>query len=837
MLETTITPLIAITMLVCYNCFVANSVIFLWRYFMSNNENQDSRKKKKAKRTFSLYRFLRFIILLLLFIVLVGSSVALGTAYAWIKEAKPLNVDELFDLNQTTYIVDKNDVVIDKLHANENRSMVSLNQIPKNLQNAFIAIEDKRFEKHNGIDPYRILGALKADLKSGKPSQGGSTITQQLIKNIYLTPDKLVKRKVIEMYYALQLERRLTKDQILEAYLNTIALGHNVAGVKEAALYYFGKDLDQLTLAECAMIAGITKNPSLYSPYLNFEKSNERKELILKEMLNQGYISQSEYDEAMKQEIKLSKVQREVETTYFSDMIIKDVIETLQEKLGYTEEEAEMKLFNGGLKIIATIDTNIQGIVEETFKNTKLFPPSKEDANGVLQPEAAVVVIENGTGEIKAVLGGRSEKVRRGLNRATQSLRQPGSTIKPLAVYAPALDNGYTTATVIDDAPVAYGNFKPRNYSRNFSGLVPVRYGIQQSLNIVAVKIVQDIGIERSIDYLKRFGISTIVTRNDNKRTNDEGLGPLALGGLTRGVKPIEMAAAYSVFPNKGIYIKPISFTKILDKDGNVIYENKPLKEKVLSEQVSYLMVDIMKGVVKGGTGTAAALPKMPVAGKTGTTSDTLDAWFIGYSPYYTTAVWLGHDEPKPLNFTGGSYPARIWKAIMEPMHKNLRPKDFERPNGLVSVEVCTVSGKRPSELCALDPRGSTIRTELFIKGTEPPVESVCDVHVIKEVCTESNKLATPYCPAPLVQSKVFIQRTEPFVPQPGDKLPADFIYEAPTEYCDIHTNPETGDGITTDDGSTPKDDGIPQDDSTPKDDEIPKDDMLTPLPEDGTNP
>jgi penicillin-binding protein 1A len=761
---------------------------------MSENETKTPRKGKKKKRTFSLNRFLKFVILSLLLIILVGGSVGLGTAYAWVKSARPLNVDELFDLNQTTYIVDKNDKLIDKFYANENRTMVTIDKIPQDMQDAFIAIEDKRFEKHNGVDPYRVMGALKADLKTGELSQGGSTITQQLIKNIYLTPDKKWKRKVVEMYYALQLERRFTKDQILEAYLNTIGLGHNVAGVKAAALYYFGKELDQLTLAECATIAGITRYPSAYSPYINFAKSMERKELILKEMLGQGFITQSEYDDASRQEIKLAKVQKEVETTYFSDMIISGVIDTLQEKIGLSKEEAEIKLFNGGLKIIATIDTEMQGIVEEAFKNTKLFPESKEDTNGILQPESAVIIIENGTGEIKAVMGGRSEKVRRGLNRATQSLRQPGSTIKPLASYAPALDNGYTVGTVIDDSPVAFGNYKPRNYSNNFKGLVTVREAIQHSTNVIAVKIVQDIGVERSLEYLKKFGITTMVTRTDNKNTNDEGLAQLALGGVTKGVKPIEMAAAYSVFPNKGILIKPISFTKILDKDGNVIFENKPEKSKVLSEQVAYLMVDIMKGVVRGGTGGAAALSKMPVAGKTGTTTKNVDAWFTGYSPYYTTSVWIGHDEPKPMNFTGGKYPAMIWQNVMEEIHKNLKVKDFERPGGLVSADICIVSGKKPSELCALDPRGSMVRSELFIKGTEPGPESICDVHVIKDVDIETGKLATPYCPSALVQAKVFIQRIEPFIPLPDQKqVPLDFIYEAPTELCDKHTEPVIG--------------------------------------------
>ncbi|HNU79620.1 MAG TPA: PBP1A family penicillin-binding protein [Bacillota bacterium] len=734
---------------------------------MSENETNSPKKKKKKKRTFSVGRFLRFIILLLLFIILVSGSIALGTAYSWVKAARPLNVDELFDLNQTTYIVDKNDKLIDKLHANENRTIATLDQIPEYLQNAFIAIEDKRFREHRGIDLYRIFGALKADLASGEFSQGASTITQQLIKNVYLTPDKKWKRKVVEMYYALQLERRFLKDQILEAYLNTIALGHNVAGVKEAALYYFGKELEQLTLAECATIAGITQYPSLYSPYLNFEKSMGKKEIVLEEMLVQGLISQEEYDEAMKQEIKLSKVEKEVETTYFADMIISDVTETLQKELGLSKEEAQIKLFNGGLKIIATIDTEIQNIVEETFKNTKLFPESEEDANGILQPEAAVIIIENGTGEIKAVMGGRSEKVRRGLNRATQSLRQPGSTIKPLAVYTPALDNGYTAGTVIDDAPVIFGNFKPRNYSNNFKGLVTAREALQNSTNVVAVKILQDVGIQRSIEYLKKFGITTIVTREDNGITNDESLSPLALGGVTNGVKPIEMAAAFSVFPNKGIYIKPISFTKILDKNGNVIYENKPYKDKVISEQVAYLMVDLMRGVVRGGTGGNAALSKMPVAGKTGTTTKNVDAWFTGYSPYYTASVWIGHDEPKPMNFTGGSYPAKLWKAVMEEIHKNLEVKNFEKPGGLVSVSICTVSGKRPSELCALDPRGTRVRSELFIKGTEPDAETICDVHVIRDACTDSKKLATEFCPAPSVQSQVFIQRIEPFIPEP----------------------------------------------------------------------
>lgn len=763
-----------------------------------NKPNSDKPKKKKNKK--SIGRIIKTAVIAVLLIGLIGSAAAMGTAYSWIKDAEPLDAEEVFNLDQTTYIVDEEDRVIDKLFSNENRSIVPLDEIPKTLQDAFVAIEDKRFYDHNGIDPQRMVGSLIEDIKLGKLAHGASTITQQLIKNVYLYKDKKWKRKIVEMYYAIQLERQFTKDQILEAYLNTIALGHNVAGVQEASLYYFGKDVGDLTLAESAVIAGVTNLPSAYSPYLNYDRSMQRKNLILNEMLKQNMISQDEYDKATAEDIKLSKVEKEVDTTYFADMVLNDVIKAFQDKLGYTKEEANRKVFNGGLKIVATIDTEMQNTLEASFNNTKLFPESKEDENGTLQPQAAMVIIDNKTGEVKAVMGGRDPKVRRGLNRANsdQTQRQPGSSIKPLAVYAPALDNGYSVGTVIDDSPVTFGTYSPNNYDRKFKGLLTIREAIQSSQNVVAVKIVQDIGVQRSAEYLQKFGISTV--QLEGKR-NDMNLPALALGGMTNGVKPIELAAAYNVFPNKGVYTQPISFTKVLDRHGNVLLDNTPEKHKVISEQVAYLMVDIMKGVVRGGTGGNAALSNMPVAGKTGTTSDMKDAWFVGYTPYYTAAVWIGHDMPKKMSFTGGSYPAKLWKAVMQEVHKDLPRKDFERPDGLVSVEICTESGKRPSELCALDQRGATIRSELFIKGTEPPVDSICDIHVIKDVCIESNKLASEFCPPSSVQSKVFTQRLEPL--DPTKQLPADFQYEAPTELCDIHLTPlPSEDGFTEDENS-----------------------------------
>ncbi len=749
---------------------------------MMNSESEQ--KSSKTKKKSSLNKILKTIILILLSIIVIGTLVVLATLFSWLKSAKPLNIEELFNLNLTTYIVDKNDKVIDKVNADENRTMITLDKIPLNLQNAFIAIEDKRFKEHNGIDPYRIIGAVVEDIKTGKLAQGGSTLTQQLVKTVYLSPEKRFKRKIIEMYYSIQLERHLTKNQILEAYLNTIHLGHNIGGVKEASLYYFGKELQDLTLAECAVIAGITQNASLYSPYINFENSMKKKDVILKAMMDQGYISSDEYTNAIKQTIVLTKVQREVETSYFADMVIKDVMQALQSQLGYSQQEAERKLFNGGLKIVSTIDSDIQNIAEEQFKNPKLFPPSAEDKAGNLQPEAAFVIIDHTNGEIKAVMGGRSEKVRRGLNRATQSVRQPGSSIKPLSVYAPALDNGYTVATVVDDAPVTYGNYSPNNSNKTFRGLVTIREGIRSSINVVAVKIVNDLGPSRIVEYLQKFGLTTLETKSNK---NDMNLAALSLGGMTKGVKPIEMAAAYGAIANKGIYIKPISFTKVLDKEGNVILENKLQKNIVISPQVSYLMIDIMKGVITGGTGTKAALKNMPVAGKTGTTTEGKDAWFIGYTPYYTAAVWIGHDEPKAMKYFGGDYPAMLWKAVMQDVHANLPYKNFEKPDGLINVSVCSESGKRPTELCTLDPRGSTVISELFVKGTEPASDEICDIHVVKDICTASGLLASPNCPSSLIQSKVFIQRKTPI--DPNGKLPSDFVYEAPKEVCTLHDN------------------------------------------------
>ena len=517
----------------------------------SDSSGNVSKGKKRRKKTKSFLggTFLLITFAILLFILTAGIT-TMAIVFSWIKSAEPLDVDALFEQNQTTYIVDENDKVIDKLHANENRSYVTIDKIPDNLKNAFIAIEDKRFYEHSGFDMRRMFGALKEDLRSGSTAQGASTITQQLVKNVYLTRDKVLKRKVVEIYYSIQLERQFTKEKILEAYLNTIGLGHNNNGVQTASLYYFGKDVNELNLAECAMMAGITKNPTAYSPYLNFDNANTRKELILSQMKEQGLITPSAYDEAMAYKIKLSKVKREVQTTYFSDMVISDVLDTMEGKLGMSPEEAKLKLYNGGLKIVSTIDLDLQQRTEKIYNTKKYFPPGKNDKYGIMQPQSAFVIIENGTGHIKAIMGGRSTKTLRGLNRATQSLRQPGSSIKPLSVYAPAIDNGYSPGTVFDDAPTSFGSFSPRNYDGRFRGKITIREALKNSINIVACKIVNELGIDKSASYIKKFHISTLIL--EKKKYSDLNLSALALGGVTNGGKTFGNGCCLQCVPEQG---------------------------------------------------------------------------------------------------------------------------------------------------------------------------------------------------------------------------------------------------------------------------------------------
>lgn len=764
------------------------------------NNTVQNRKKKKFKTWKAV--FLAFVL-----IMLVAAGACAGIALAFINTAPQVNVDNFTNLAQTTKIYDKDGKYIESLHGIENRTYVSLSKVKKYTQDAFIAIEDERFREHFGIDIKRIGGALWADIKAGAPEQGASTLTQQLLKNTVLTPKKEVKRKIQEMYLAVKLEEKLSKDQILEYYLNTIFLGGSANGIQAAAEYYFDKDVDQLSIAESALIAGITRWPSRYNPYSNSDKPEiykDRTKTVLAKMLEHEMINGQEYDKAVAEVDGMNETtfkKRKDNTTlkyqWFIEAAIDSVEKDLGVKYGFTKDEIQQKIFSGGLQVYTTLDTKIQEVVDRIGNDEKYYPTLHEEIriwgkDNIIQPQIGIVINDYKTGEIRAILGGRGKQPLKSQNRAADPTyaRQPGSSMKPLAVYGPAFDMGYSPASVLDDTPftpemkAATGGWEPKNFDRKYSGFYTLRDAVKVSKNVVAAKLMLMIGTGNSIQYLKKFGLTTLVLTG---RYNDTGPA-ISLGGLTKGVIPLEMTAAYGVFGNDGVYTEPILYTKVLDSEGNVILEKKPEKHQVISPQAAFMTVDVMRGVVNGGTGSKAHFGPMPAAGKTGTTNEQADAYFVGITPYYSGAIWMGHDKPsigvvKGVNsnrsLTSGET-AEMWGDIMEELHQNLPVKNFDKPAGLVSVSVCKDSGKIATELCAQDQRGSRVVNDIFLEGKVPT--EYCDVHVKAKVDTLNNRLANQYCPLELVKELVFIKR-----PYSVDSSVADSQYQLPTEICDIH--------------------------------------------------
>ncbi|MCF6097026.1 penicillin-binding protein 1A [Thermovorax subterraneus] len=726
----------------------------------------------------------------LIFVFLLSCGSALGLFLYYVKDTPPFDPQKLKP-SETSIVYDSKGNVIAELHGGQNRIPVPLDEIPEHLKEAFIAIEDKNFYKHKGINFKSLIGAVWTDIVTGGYRRGASTITQQLVKNVFLTHEKTLKRKAQEAWLAIQVERHFTKDQILEFYLNHIYFGHSAYGVEAAAQTFFGKSVKDLTLAESAMLAGITKGPSIYSPYINFERAKERQAIVLNEMVDMGFITKEEAEKAKKEEIKLvglENAKADYKAPYFTDFVITQLAEDLQKELGLTESEAYEKIYNGGLRIYTTVDLEIQEAAEKALADPKNYPYTKKDNNGIPQPQAAVVVIDPHTGYIKALVGGREHYKKLGLNRASQSYRQPGSAFKPIVVYTAAIDMGYTAASVIDDSPVSYGNWSPQNYTRDFKGLTTIRKAIADSVNVVAVKVLEKIGVDRGIEYAQKLGIKSLVLEG---RKNDRQLS-IALGGLTKGVSPLELASAYGTLANQGIHVEPIAILKVVDKNGRTLLEHTPTKWTAVSPQVAFIMTDMMRSVITEGTAKRLADFPFPVAGKTGTTSDNKDVWFVGYTPHLVAAVWMGHDEPTPMKGVAGGYqPALIWKQIMTIAHKKLPKVGFPKPAGIEGpIAVCQDSGKIPTELCNNDPRGSRIRYEYFIKGTEP--SEFCDVHVQKLIDITSGLLATPYCPPEQVKQKVFLNRP-PYKTSPDGKIPLDAKYMPPTEYCNLHTQGSSG--------------------------------------------
>nr|WP_312578701.1 transglycosylase domain-containing protein [Sedimentibacter sp.] len=956
-----------------------------------NNKKSNETKSKKKKNRRRRKIIFRSILLVMLIAIIIGGGAIAGMLIGIIKSAPeidPTNV--LTNLTESSVILDENGTVIEQIHdPNENREIVKLSDIPEHLQLAFIAIEDHRFRDHPGIDIQRIFGSLLHNFKVGNATaQGASTITQQLVKNLYLTNEKSWERKIKEMYLAVKIERELSKDQILENYLNTIPLGQSSYGVQTAAYTYFSKDVSELTLAESALLAGAAKSTVQYAPFNRYNLEDiddipendivgyvfigsvqyacvynqdaiDRQHVILDRMLALGWISQDEYDSAMAEDmhVALNPGQTKIEgiSSTSMDYVKEKVIEDLMKTLDMSYEDAESYLYKGGLSITTTIDINMQKSLESSYdnfaklflgvdptgdapiaqnwkyfkwsggsstgsldsalnildengqliyydkknildennslyfnpdeysydenkniiinskkiniysttidvvdcytiddklnfvshsigglnignnyevveqkgnkgsikipnsyieKNPEMFSVGNDDVlripegyffyqeKGTVQPQSATVIMDYRTGKIKAMIGGRDIEGSKTFNRAVDAARQPGSTIKPLSVYLPALNLGYSAAYVLDDLPRYNkdGERWPKNWYEykdvKYWGKVTLRKSIEQSINTNAVTMLETIGVNAAMDSLGALGMinsenpseDTFISPEENPTSNDVNLASLALGGLTKGFSPLAMTAAYGAIANDGIYIEPISYTKVVNNKNELILENIPETHVAVSPEVASLMKDILRTTVNPGLSYRAKLPEsmgIEVAGKTGTTQANGDFWFMGFSPYYVGGIWVGNDNVQ-MKLTGDSgNTARLWSAIMTPIHEGLAPAKFELNKNLIPVQVCSQSGKIPTDLCTHDPRGSQVITEYFIPGTQPT--EPCDIHVKAQVCTSSNLLKSQYCPGNLTVEKIFIKRDYDVDANPYSKGPGfEANYQAKKLYQQI---------------------------------------------------
>lgn len=829
-------------------------------YGRKNAQRQSKKlapKRKTNKRKFAI-TFVKAVFACVLVLGVLG--IIFGGIYtaSLISKCPDIKDVNISPTGFSTTVLDKDGNEIESLASSgANRSYVKLDEIPVDLQHAFVAIEDSRYYTHNGIDMRGIVrAALTGILSGGNFSQGASTITQQLLKNNYFTTwtsensfsDRL-ERKIQEQYLAVQLEKVEDKDTILENYLNTINLGQNTLGVEAASERYFNKSVSELTLSESATIAGITQNPSRYNPISNPKENAKRRKKVLNKMLELGYIKQKQYDEAMDdnvyERIQIANAQNiaSASTSYFVDALTDQVYKDLIEQKGFSESEAYQLLYSGGLTVKSTQDSAIQTICEEEVNNnanyndhvlysfsyrltvtkadgsfenysdqTMLSYYQAQDPNYdinfaseeecdeaieaykkeimqkgdtvaeggetityTLQPQAAISVMDQETGHVVALVGGRGDKTAsKTLNRATNITRQPGSCFKIVGCYAAALDaGGLTLASVQDDCPTNYANGTPlHNYDNRYRGFTTIRDAIISSMNVVTVKNLTQIGTGLGFEYAQALGINTLEPGDNNQS--------LCLGGITNGVTDLELTAAYATIANHGDYNKPVFYTEVLDRQGNVILDNtQNTPKEVLKDTTAWLLTNAMQDVITSGTGGGAGLANMPTAGKTGTTTKNRDTVFAGYTPYYTAAVWGGYDDDTEQTYT--AYAKLIWHSVMERIHQNLPTKDFAQPAGIVTATVCKKSGKLAVEgLCDCDPRGSMVYTEYFDQNNVPT--EYCNHHVRVNICTETGAVANEYCPS--VASNVYIvggsagTEDEPYL----------ISEEALNTQCSVHT-------------------------------------------------
>lgn len=807
--------------------------------------------EKKAAVTILRIFFISF-----LTITLVGFCLVIGIIKGVIDSAPDISEVNIVPSGYATFIYDSDGNQLQKLSApSANRMSVSIDKIPEDLQHAVVSIEDERFYEHNGIDVQGIIRAAFVGISNGFDfTEGASTITQQLLKNNVFTnwmqEDGLLeslKRKIQEQYLAVQLEKELQNKQvILENYLNTINLGAGTYGVQAASRKYFNKDVQDLTLSEASVIAGITQNPYKFNPITHPDYNAERREKVLRHMVEQGYITEEERAEALADDVysriaAAQEIEKQQSTiySYFVDELTQQVVDDLVNKKGYSESQAYQLLYSGGLRIYTTQDPDIQKICDEEYNNPENFPaeveygidwalsvtkadgstvnysqemmaayfrenedpnfdllfPSEEDAqnhvdaykaavmetgdtilaercNFIPEPQSSLTIIDQYTGYVKAIVGGRGKKTASlTLNRATDVKRQPGSTFKILSTYAPALDvKNMTLATVYTDGPTEYTNGRPvQNASNTYRGDVTIRTAIIDSINTVAVQCITDITPQLGIEYLKKFGFTTISDENDSYQ-------PLALGGIYNGVSNLELCAAYAAIANDGKYIKPIFYTKILDQNGEVILDNTPETTQAIKASTAYLLTSAMQDVVTEGTGTSTRLSNMVSAGKTGTTTSYRDIWFAGYTPYYTCAIWAGYDNNEVLPSEGiyHEYHKILWQKIMTRVHEDLPRAIFTAPSTVEKTTVCSETGKLPNLLC---PR----TFEYFAADTVPT-----------EICTVHKLIITP-TPTPTETPEDTPEATVEPTPTP-----------APTETVEPTPTPDVPDATETPGSETP---------------------------------
>ncbi len=792
-----------------------------------------------------------FAVIIVFTLILCAVFSGVGMVRGLTDSAPDINEENIMPDGYPSIIYDANGKKVQKLMGiNANREYKKITDIPECVQNAFVAIEDARFYKHSGVDLQGILRAVFSALSDEKMTQGASTITQQLLKNQVFGGGNeksffgKVSRKIQEQSLAIKLESTIDKKKILEYYLNTINLGQNTMGVETASKRYFGKSVSKLTVSEAAVLAGITQNPTEYNPITEQQNNEAKRKIILKNMLDQKYITEDEYEEALGDDVysRIQDINKEKRTSsygdinsYYVDAVIENVVSDLKQKLGYTETQAYNAIYREGLKIYTCQDQSLQKICDDVINNDKYYQKNtksylsyqlkvkksdgetelytegdvrafindahkkrisfyfknrkkaekyikmfkkknldkhdkilSESINLIKQPQASFVLMEQSTGKVRAIVGGRGEKTaNRTLNRASSSKRQPGSTFKVLSTYLPALDtSGFTLANVMDDAPYKYPgtNKRVKDWdSSGYKGLTSLRQGIVDSVNIVTVKTFQKVTPQTGFDYLLNLGFTTLVDRretSDGQIYSDIQL-PTALGGLTDGVTNVELTAAYAAIANGGTYIKPVYYTKIVDSKGNVLLQNSKSGKKVMKNTTAWLLTDAMKDVIKRGTGKKAAFKKikMPQAGKTGTTSDNTDFWFEGYTPYYTAGIWLGYDSM--FTQMSGSASKIMWRDIMEKVHKvkKLKNKNFKKPEDIITRKICKKCGKLAVYgLCdrALD--GNDIKTEYFARGTQP--KESCDCHVKYTFSNSTGHMAETGASAS-TNDKVYLNKDE----------------------------------------------------------------------------